>query len=69
VTYETRAHHLVNLDSWIRRLASRDPQFVQYRLVPQRARAWQAFRREFSTCSSAECAEFVGIITGQRHEN
>lgn len=61
---EPLAARIVRIDDLISTLTPHDPSFVERRLAPRRARAWQTFRSKFSaSCSSADAWEFVHIIT------
>lgn len=62
MNFETKAARVAQLDAQINLFRSRDPHFVEHQLVPRRMRAWQAFRGEFSACSSSDCWQFVGLI-------
>jgi hypothetical protein len=60
----SKAARVVWLDARIELLQSRDPDFVERRLVPRRARAWNSFKKEWSPdCSSSDVHDFFMNIT------
>jgi len=64
MNFETRAARVVELDAKIMLLQPADPVFVQNRLLPLREKVWRRFRSEWSaSCTSADCAQFLMIIT------
>lgn len=64
MNFETMAARVVQLDGQINLFQPHDPAFVERHLIPRRARAWQAFRREWSaSCTSADVWGFIHIIT------
>ena len=64
MNYDTLAVRIVNLDATINLFQPHDPAFVERRLMPRRARAWQTFCSKWSAdISSAQAWEFVHIIT------